>query len=238
MKGSLRTLLSTKDELLQMPAAELATCLLTDTIRHQDRIFPSEVASYVTNAFPGDDSAQAAMEALGWLLAEGLLVPDYVPGGFVAYRLSRAARQAVQSADINELVRARQILPKNLHPIIIEHAVPIFRSGSYDTAVAESFKQVEVLVRDASSLSSRDGVSLMQAAFGTNGVLRKTNVRTAEQDGTMHLFVGAVAVFRNPSAHQNLDTDSHQAAQLLVLASLLIETAEDHIREARNAGRI
>lgn len=239
MKGSLKQLIQTEAEFVTMPVAELASCLLFDTIRHEERVFPFALAQYVGMHFGGSEAADAAMEALGWLIAEGLLVPDYNPGAAGSYRLTRAARKATTKADIDELIRARQNVPKHLHPLIIEQAVPSFRSGSYDMAVAAAFKQVEVVVRDASKLTGQVGVNLMNNAFNpASGILCDPNIDRSEQVGVMSLFAGAMGIFRNPAAHRNLNLSSHQAAQMLVFASLLIETAEALVAEAKTAGRI
>jgi uncharacterized protein (TIGR02391 family) len=239
MKGNLKSLIPTEQEFLEMAVAELASILLFDTIRHEERVFPSSLVQYVGMHFRSDDAADASVEALGWLIAEGILVPDYNPGAAGGYRLTREARKAVDQADIDELIKARQVLPKHLHPLIIQKAVPTFRSGSYDMAVAAAFKEVEVLVRDATNLAGLVGVPLMNKAFSpTGGLLCDTNLDSGEQVGTMALFAGAMGIFRNPAAHRNVNTTSQQAAQLLVFASILIETAEGLIAEAKQAGRI
>lgn len=239
MQGSLKNLIQTEQQFVSMPTAELAGCLLFDTIRHEERVFPNQLAQYVAKHFRSDEAADAAMEALGWLISEGLLVPDYNAGAAGAYRLTRAARRAANKQDIDELIRARQSLPKHLHPLVIEHAVPSFRSGSYDMAVAGAFKQVEILIRDASRLTSQHGVSLMKSALSPKaGVLCDTTLDPSEQEGIMFLFSGAMGVFRNSAAHRNLNLTSHQAAQLLVFASLLIENAERLIVDAKKAKRL
>lgn len=239
MKGSLKQLITSKQEFLALPIAELASVLLFDTIQHEERFFPSQLASYVVNHFPGDEVAEAAMEALGWLIAEGIIVPDYNAGNTGGYRLTREARKAVNRTDIDALIKARQSLPKHLHPLIVQNAVPSFRSGSYDMAVAAAFKEVEIMVRDASQLSGQIGVTLMNNAFSPGrGPLCDVNLGSGEQVGVMALFAGAMGVFRNPAAHRNVNTSSHQAAQQLVFASLLLETAEGLIVTARAAGRI
>lgn len=240
MKGSLKQLVATKEEFLNLPVAELASVLLFDTIRHDERFFASQLASYVMSHFPDDEVAEAAMEAMGWLIAEGLIVPDYNPGNTGGYRLTREARKAVSKADIDALVKARQTMPKHLHPSIVQKAVPSFRAASYDMAVAAAFKEVEILVRDSSSrLAGQIGVPLMHKAFSPNGgVLCDPTLDPGEQQGVMSLFAGAMGVFRNPAAHRNVNTTSHQAAQLLVFASLLLETAEGLIAEAKKANRL
>jgi len=239
MQGSLKSLIATEVEFLKMPVAELASILLLDTIRHEERIFPSALAQYVSMHFAGKEVADAAMEALGWLIAEGILVPDHNPGAAGGYRLTREARKSASKEDIDELINARQSLPKHLHPLIVQKAVPSFRAGSYDMAVAAAFKEVEIIVRDASNLTGQTGVPLMNNAFSPkNGILCDTNLESGEQVAVMSLFAGSMGIFRNPAAHRNLNTTSRQAAQQLVFASLLLETAENLIAEAKQAGRI
>ncbi|MBS1994118.1 MAG: TIGR02391 family protein [Cyanobacteria bacterium SZAS LIN-3] len=240
MNGNIKSFIETASEFISTPPAELAAILLVDTLQREERIFPSSLAHYVETNYYDKEAVQAAMEALGWLIAEGFLVPDYNAGASGAYRLTREARKAVTQEDINELIRARQALPRHLHALVIKHAVPIFRSGNYVDAVAAAFKQVEIKVRDSANLSSQVGVSLMNNAFSPTkpGVLCDPSIDGGEQQGIMSLFSGAMGIFRNPAAHRNIVLSSHQAAQMLVFASLLLETAEHLIVEARAAGRI
>jgi uncharacterized protein (TIGR02391 family) len=245
MQGSLKNLILNAEELIAMAPAQLAEYLLLDTIRREKRFTARQLANYVAMNY-GQARAlevkEAAMEALQWLLSEALVIPDFedTTGGNDYYRPSPRARKASSAKDIAELVRLRQILPKAfLHSVIVEHAVPIFLAGSYDTAVAEAFKQLEIVVRDATNLPLY-GSDLMKEAFKANnaGLLTDTSVVQAEQLGLVNLLSGAMGIFRNPAAHRNLATDSQQAGSLLVFASHLISIAEQHIASARSAGRI
>lgn len=253
MQGNLKELIPNADEFIKMPPAQLAEYLLLDALRTSPRFLAVELADYVAMHYSVTQTVQvkeAAMEALAWLMSEALVIPDFerTTTGSGWYRLSPRARKATANQkDVQALIRLRQILPKAfLHAKVTEHAVPIYLSGSYDTAVAEAFKQVEVVIRDATKLTTLVGVDLVRTAFRpanssnptVTGLLTDTSTLDAEQQGLSNLFAGAMAVFRNPSAHQNLNTTSQEAGSLLTFASHLIYIAEKHIAVAQQDGRL
>lgn len=253
LQGNLKSLIESAEDFLGLPPAQLAGYLLIDCLRYSERFLAVELADFVGGLYSSQKAIavkEAAMEALAWLMAEGLVIPDFhsTTTGSGWYRLGPTARKAVSNTDVLELIRLRQILPKAfLHVEITNHAVPIFMTGSYDTSVHEAFKQVEIVIRDATGLSNFFGVELVRVAFRpanpkdpkvTPGVLTDVNTLEAEQQGMTNLFAGAMAVFRNPSSHQNLATTSGEAGSLLTFASHLLFIAEKHIGIARQAGRI
>ncbi len=253
MQGNLKLLIETADDFISMQPAQLAGYLLLDCLKNSERFMAVELAGFVETLYGSHKAVavkEAAMEALAWLMAEGFVIPDFhsTTTGSGWYRLGPTARKAVTQTDIQELIRLRQILPKAfLHQEITKHAVPIFMTGSYDTSVHEAFKQVEITIRDATRLNNLFGVDLVRAAFKPSnsrdatvipGLLTDTTTLEAEQQGTSNLFAGTMAVFRNPSSHQNLTTTAIEAGSLLTFASHLLFIAEKQILLAKQAGRI
>lgn len=253
MQGNLKLLIESADDFINMAPAQLAGYLLMDCLRNSERFMAVELAGFVETSYGSHKAVavkEAAMEALAWLMAEGFVIPDFhsTTTGSGWYRLGPTARKAATQTDIQELIRLRQILPKAfLHTAITQHAVPIFLTGSYDTSVHEAFKQVEIIIRDATELKTLVGTELVRAAFKPSnskdstvipGLLTDTGTLEAEQQGMGNLFAGAMAVFRNPSSHQNLTTTANEAGSLLTFASHLAFIAEKHISIARKAGKI
>jgi uncharacterized protein (TIGR02391 family) len=70
-----------------------------------------------------------------------------------------------------------------------------------------------------------DGAPLMTTVFSKNKPIRAFNDLTDktdedEQEGMMHLFVGAVLGLRNPRAHALLDDSAEMALEYIGLISL------------------
>jgi hypothetical protein len=108
---------------------------------------------------------RAIAEAWQWLQNEGLLMPDLdQPNGW--FCLTRKGAALRTGADL-EAYRQGGLLPSALlHPTFAEKMRPMFMRGDYDVAVFQSFKEVEVAVREAARMSNSDiGRKLMQAAF-------------------------------------------------------------------------
>lgn len=114
---------------------------------------------------------KALMEAWSWLEREGLLAPK--PGDVVWSFITRRGRRLTDAVDVEAYRKANMLPNRLLHPIIAQKVWATFLRGDYDTAVFQSFKEVEVQVREASGFAAEDvGVSLMRKAFdASNGPL-------------------------------------------------------------------
>lgn len=232
MRGNLKDLIPDTNEFLSMPPARLAGFFLLDCLKFsaQDkpgRFLPSELADHVSRNYLNTEEAMAAtMEALAWLISEALVVPDYqvCHAGSSYLRLSKAGLAVNSQQDVDALIWIRQNLPKSLlHPLVTQHAIPIFLTGSYDTAIFEAFKQVEIALKDATGLHNFFGVDLARKAFAvTTGPLSDGALQNSEQQATSDLFAGAMGSFRNPPGHRNLDIKPKEAAEILIFASHLL----------------
>ena len=104
-------------------------------------------------------------------------------------------------------------------------------------AVFQAIKAVEVAVREAAGLDSGLlGVKLMRAAFAPEtGPLTNPNVERGEQVGRMKLFAGAIASYKNPMSHQEVDIDDpEEALEIVLLANHLLRIVE--LRAASKTG--
>src|SRR5438874_1359891 len=85
-------------------------------------------------------------------------------------------------------------------------------------------REVEIRVRElAQADPALIGVKLMQEAFRKEGPLADASLDPGEQVGMMSLFAGAIAVFKNPPSHRQIDySDPTEAAEVVLLADLLL----------------
>jgi uncharacterized protein (TIGR02391 family) len=86
-------------------------------------------------------------------------------------------------------------------------------------------KEVEIRVRALGGFAPTDyGKQLMIEAFkAPGGRLSDLTLPSAEQEGTMQLFMGAIAVFKNPNSHREVDfEDPTIAAEIVLFADLLL----------------
>lgn len=186
--------------------------------------------SELCNTFKSDQGqAEVALrEAWAWLEGQALLLEDprYVSPN--SYRvLSRKAKSLITDKT-QQTVVSRRLLKEHLHPAIRNSVWANYLRGSFDTAVFEAMKAVEVSVRDASGLTKEIGVSLMRKAFDKyNGPLTDMSTDEGEREMRSHLFAGAIGSFKNPHSHRNIPlTDPDEAFEIIALANLLLRTVD------------
>jgi uncharacterized protein (TIGR02391 family) len=175
-------------------------------------------------------------EAWQWLQNEGLLMPDLdQPNGW--FCLTRKGAALKDAADVNAYKHGN-ILPVGLlHPRLAEKVRPMFMRGDYDVAVFQSFKEVEVMVRNAAALSDDlVGVKLMREVFKPDrGPLTDRESVGGEQVAVMELFAGAMGHCKNPPSHREVEMTRVSAAQLIALASYLLMQVEATVAAAKAA---
>lgn len=170
---------------------------------------------------------QALMEAWVWLEREGLIVPQ--PGSQGEWVVVSRRGRRLQGAAGVEVYRQSNLLPRNiLHPSVAQKVWSAFLRGDYDTAVFQSFKEVEVRVRVASGATETDlGVDLMRKAFHPlTGNLRDPDASDAEREALSHLFAGAIGSYKNPHSHRNLTIEPSEAVEIIILASHLLKIVD------------
>jgi uncharacterized protein (TIGR02391 family) len=126
------------------------------------------------------------------------------------------------------------LLPRGrLHPAIASRVYPAFLRGDYDTAVFQSFREIEVSVRQAGEFPHElVGEKLIRAAFKPakngpgGGPLTDPQLPAAEQLAMSNLFAGAFGLYRNPAGHRYVPTDPTDAADVIVFASQLLRIVD------------
>ena len=169
---------------------------------------------------------QAIMEAWAWLEAQGLLVPADITNGANGWRrLSRRALRMEGEADFASFQVARLLSRDQLHSRIAERVWMAFMRGEFDTAAFLAMKAVEVSVREAAGLGNDlVGTKLMRCAFHSeSGELTDFDSEQGERQARADLFAGAVASYKNPQSHRDVNLDHPaEAVEIILLANHLL----------------
>jgi uncharacterized protein (TIGR02391 family) len=114
------------------------------------------------------------------------------------------------------------------HSKVVEASRELFKDGHYRDAIYRAFVEVNNSVKRRAK-SQLDGKKLMSTVFNPDNPIIKLNPLETqtdkdEQEGFMHLFMGAMQGIRNPKAHENIiQNNPYIAIKLIGFASLLIE---------------
>ncbi len=113
-----------------------------------------------------------------------------------------------------------------LHPLIANACSGLYRGGHYKQAVLEGSIALVNCVKEKSRQDLLDGSGLMGTVFSPKNPLLafnrlKSKADKDEQEGFMHLFLGAVLALRNPRAHAIFDDSPESALDYIALLSML-----------------
>ena len=182
-----------------------------------------------------DEILFALMEAWQWLEREGFIAlkPTQLSretsiGMLTTYFVTRRGK-TIETPEALAAYRKANLLPKRqLHPIIAQKVWAIFLRGDYDIAILQSFKDVEIAVRQTGGYTNADyGVDLMRKAFHVQrGNLTDFNQQNSERQARSDLFAGAIGSYKNPSSHQNVNVTAEEAVEMIILASHLLRIVD------------
>ena len=180
-------------------------------------------------SIPVDQREQVVLaisEAWQRLEREGLIVARPYSKGFT---ITRRGQRLRSNADVRAFVASRALPRALLHPRLVQRVWSAVLRGDYETAVFQAFREVEVAVREAAGLPSTDlGISLMRKAFDkAAGSLSAREEPESERESLAHLFAGAIGRFKNPSSHRSVEYSLANAAEALMLASLLLRIVDE-----------
>ena len=173
------------------------------------------------------DLVERMSAAWQWLLRQGYIAPDPQQSGGDWVNVTHDGRGALADPRALERLRARELLGRDVDSRLGK-ARRLFDGGDYDTAVHVALKAVEVAVRDAAGAGNAAvGVDLVTQAYKPGGPLADGTALAAEQEGVMALFRGAIAAYRNPVSHRDIEFDEPgEAAEVILLANLLLRITD------------
>ena len=243
------SMFSDADDLLGLESEELAGPLLL-SLEGNDRIILDTVISHnllslsfeptpkMREKYPpvrDNEILFALMEAWQWLEREGFIAPrptslagESSAGYIHKYFVTRRGKRIGTREDF-EAYRKGNLLPKSqLHPIIAQKVWSLFLRGDYDCAIFQSFKEVEIAVRNVGNYAQTDlGSKLMRKAFhDSNGLLTDQNQPPSEKQALSDLFAGAIGYYKNPHSHRNVAVTAEEAAEMIILASHLLRIVD------------
>ena len=232
---SIHSLIPDHEVLLNLELEELGYIIIeylnSQTTKEREMLSYSISASgEALRAYPREYQNEifyALLEARIWLMNEGLLAQSPGQGeGWVF--ITRRGRKLKNAAAV-EAYRKANLLPKELlHPVMVDKVWHLFLRGSYDTAVFQAFKEVEVAVRNAGKYTEEDcDVELMVTAFDPKtGNLTEPTQTEGEKEGTLALFKGAMSVYKDPTCHKNVNFSAERAAEAIIFASHLFKIVD------------
>ncbi len=114
----------------------------------------------------------------------------------------------------------------DLHLRIAGVCSDLYRDGHYRQAVLDASIALVNYVREKSRRHDLDGSGLMSTVFSPHNPVVALNDLSSqserdEQEGFMHLFMGAVLALRNPRAHAVFDDSPEMALDYIAFLSML-----------------
>ena len=226
-------------ELLEMEPEEIAPFLLQYLVLLDEEGSSGQLNRYnftlETNTglsdFAGEHLrkvTEVMTEAWAWLEREGFIAPKPGTQGEWVF-ITRKGRKLQTLTDFYAYTFGNLLPGKNLDPILTRKVKPLFIRGDYDTAVFQSYKEVEVRIRQTAGLpDDLVGVQLARKAFAPkDGPLADKSVVESEREAMMHLMAGALGAFKNPTSHRDVNlNDPNEVAELIMFANYLLRVVD------------
>jgi uncharacterized protein (TIGR02391 family) len=118
-----------------------------------------------------------------------------------------------------------------LHPRVAGASSDLYRDRHYRQSVLDASIALVNYVKEKSRRHDLDGAALMSTVFSPNSPVLAFNALADqtdkdEQQGMMHLFMGAVLALRNPRAHSVFDDSPELALDYIAFLSMLAKRLE------------
>jgi len=195
------------------------------------RLHPSSFTSPQTiGDYPGNRKEEiefALIEGWHWLVQEGLIAPR--PGDTHGWHFITRRGKKIKNRERLSAYRSSVILPRRLlHPAIVKACWSAFLRGDYDTAVFQTFKELEVSIREAGNFKAEDyGVDLARKAFHeSTGPLADQSMPVSERQALSHLVAGALGSYKNPHSHRKVKLAAEEAVEMIILGSHLLKIVD------------
>lgn len=170
-------------------------------------------------------------EGLSWLISHNLVARG-TPGQSSAQAIfvTRLGHRALEEGFGPVLAASR--LDVDMHPRL-KSVRSQFLIGEYELAAFAAMREVEIRVRELIGASnSLLGVALMRQAFGDGGKLSDLSLDGGERHGIRELFSGAIATFKNPSSHRQVNYDAPtEASEVILFADLLMRLLDRYAEQ-------
>jgi len=204
------------------------------------RLHPSSFTSSQTiGDYPRnrkDEIEYALVESWQWLVQEGLIAPR--AGDTTGWHFITRRGKKIKNREGLSAYRSSVILPRRLlHPAIVKACWSAFLRGDYDTAVFQTFKELEVAIREAGNFKADDyGVDLARKAFHeSTGPLADQSTPISERQALSHLVAGALGSYKNPHSHRKVKLAAEEAVEMIILGSHLLKIVD--VRTNRGPGK-
>ena len=120
----------------------------------------------------------------------------------------------------------------DLHPRIGPVAVPLYIDGHFSEAVFNATKALANYIQEKSGRFDLDGTALMSTVFSKrNPILAFSDLSDQsgqdEQEGMMHLFMGASLGIRNPRGHSMVSDSAERAIEYIAFLSMLASRVDE-----------
>jgi uncharacterized protein (TIGR02391 family) len=223
------------DELINLEPEEIAVFILIELSKYQrnpinrhNLTMKIAIQDYAGSKI--EEVGKVLSEAWFWLEKEGMVAPspDQAEGWFF---ITRRGLTLQSHTDLQSYKKSGLLPEGSLDPVLARKVRPLFIRGDFETAVFQSFKEIEVRVRKYSVLPQETvGVDLMRKAFKPDeGPLADKSIVLSEQEAMTHLFAGAIGAFKNPTSHRNVDYQNpNEVAEIILFADMLLKIVEKH----------
>jgi uncharacterized protein (TIGR02391 family) len=143
----------------------------------------------------------------------------------------RASRNISGLQESDAQVSVHPFDERNIHPDIANVSLQLFDNGHYSQSTFETFKYLDLYVKNLSGINE-SGQKLMMAAFAeANPKIKLTELITTsdidEQNGFKFIFAGVMSAIRNPRGHDITTDPIHRCLDHLSIASVLLRRLEE-----------